>query len=62
MRKLLFLFPITLVMATVMSCSGKGDRHTVDSVEFDGSASASASAPPPPPNIYIRYIRYISYI
>ena len=47
MRKLLFLFPITLVMATVMSCSGKGDRHTVDSVEFDGSASASASAPAP---------------
>lgn len=47
-------------MATVMSCSGKGDRHTVDSVEFDGSASASASAPAP--NIYIRYIRYISYI
>lgn len=47
MRKLLFLFPITLVMATVMSCSGKGDRHTVDSVEFDGSASASAPAPAP---------------
>ncbi len=31
----------------MMACSGKSDRHTVDSVEFDGSASASASAPAP---------------